>query len=98
VYDCVGIGYGVTATSGDFPIYLPVQMRTQPAVTSSGAFTVADGAGGGGSASAINISTNQATTTNGFINVTCSGLTAGRAYKLIANNTTSASLIYSAEL
>jgi hypothetical protein len=99
VYDCVGMGYGQTSTSAEFPIYFPIQMRSQPSVTSSGAFQVADGGGGGGNVTAINVSSNQTTTTNGFVGITVTGgLTAGRAYKLIANNTTSASIIYSAEL
>ena len=96
-YETVGNGFATSTTNAEIYTYFPVQMRTQPTVSGS-TVAVIDGVTVF-AATAIGTSVDQMNTKVGFISITvASGLTQFRPYKLSANNSTSASVIFSAEL
>jgi hypothetical protein len=97
VYQLMGSGMSNGTTTAEIYTYFPVQMRTQPSVTAS---TLALGDGQSLFAlTSLSIATDQASTKIGFLNCSvASGLTIYRPLKLIANNSLSAYVIFSAEL
>jgi hypothetical protein len=96
-FDNVATGFAISTTRSEILVSFPVEMRTQPSVVAS-SMAVNDGVNNF-AVTAAAISTTQTNTKTGFLQCdVSSGLTQFRPYKLVANNSTSASVLFSAEL
>jgi hypothetical protein len=96
-FDNVATGFAISTARSEILVSFPVEMRTQPSVVASST-AVNDGVNNF-AVTATAISTTQTNTKTGFLQCdVSSGLTQFRPYKLIANNSTSASVLFSAEL
>lgn len=93
-----GLGWVDTSTQAYFPIPMPVTLRGQPSIAFSAANTFLAGVPGGsivGTATGTNTLGAQMPVVRLTV---ASGLTAGYATRLLANNTTAAYIEFSAEL
>jgi hypothetical protein len=92
-----GTGSAYSTTKLNAPVSMPVQMRSTPTISNSGALQASDGA----SATAltvINIITQQSSSLIASLEgTTASGLTAFRPYRIETNNSTTAYVLLSAE-
>jgi hypothetical protein len=99
-YSAIGFGFG-DSTNGwvDAQVTPPTWMRTVPSVTSSGSFRVVPPDNTSGLA-VTGISINSSTTSSKLFYIICtaSSVTGFRGYVLRADNSTSAYILFSAEL
>ena len=94
-YEKFGTGMAYSTTSAIVSVNLPVQMRSNPTVLSAatlGMYTT------GASINTATVAIDASSTLTPALGVTSTGLTAGQGAILLANNSTSARVQYSAEL
>jgi hypothetical protein len=96
-FEMFSMGLASSATSATCVMGLPVEMRTAPTIgfNSASAFLVNDAAVQNASSA---ITSGNSGTKSAFLDVTTTGLTTGRAIRLLANDSTATRLTYSAEL
>jgi hypothetical protein len=100
-YETPAVGQAAGGTTAYFALSFPVEMRTSPglSVSSISHWTACNTTGANITATNITLGTTSTGTRCGVFYVTvASGLVAGSASLLQANNTTSARLYFSAEL
>jgi len=97
-YSSFALGYADTSTTAYYITYLPVIMRSNPSMSASTASLFTVGKPGGAIAATAFASNTGSTQTPMFYFTVASGLTAGQASRLIANNSTSAYIEFSSEL
>ena len=97
-YQRFGSCIGTATTTVQASVYLPVQMRSEPSLTNTAAAGFA--AYNGTTLIALtSLTSGQMSTKVGQITLTvASGATAGAYYELVANNSTTSQLLFSAEL
>ena len=96
-YQPMGFGLASSSTNGMIMINFPVPMRTSPASIDFSTLQVNDSTVGT-AVSAVAYSGSEYGTMSAVINATTSGMTTYRPVKLIANNSTTGYLGFSAEL
>lgn len=99
-YDTVGVGQATSTTAFYVPVIFPITMRAVPVLTVSSVshWSATTSSGSNNAISALTLNSVGPTLNCGYLSTTTSGLTAGNASMLQANNTTSARLTFSAEL
>lgn len=93
-----GTGFAYSTTRLNAPVSMPVQMRSTPTISNSGALQASDGASAT-ALTAIGIITQQSSSLIASLEgTTASGLTAFRPYRIETNNSTTPFVLLSAEL
>ena len=92
----LGLAFSTTQVDTNFYLYLP--MRSMPSLTQSGNFQVSDASVGTATTSITLISAQSSAYNLSVRSVVSSGLTDKRPYRLEAANSTTAHLLFSAEL
>ena len=99
LYYRFGVGFCTATTNGNTTVFFPVPMRAEVSLSSSGTFAIHHGTGPSVSTTTNLSIDSQANGTQGItVDGTTTGLTAGNACQLIANNDSSAYIDYDAEL
>jgi hypothetical protein len=93
-YSMVGMGWETSASNMAIVVILPVSMRTQPSITTSGNFLSARGS----AITSFTLDTNVTNTKSVYFNCGTSAGVAGFGTVLLANNSTAVSFLISAEL
>ncbi len=93
-----GTGWAFSTTQIDIPVAVPVQMRSTPTVSTSGSFQASDGAAATAITSISIITTQSSSLIASLRGVVASGLTTYRPYRIETNNSTTANVLFSAEL
>jgi hypothetical protein len=93
-YSMVGMGWETSASNMAIGVILPVSMRTQPSITTSGNFLSARGS----AITSFTLDTNVTNTKSVYFNCGTSAGVAGFGTALLANNSTAVSFLISAEL
>ena len=96
-YETFGSGLSYITTGAWVSINLPVEMRSTPSVETASTLSILNGAGSNLSATSLVIGYSGSKSL-GLLVGAASGLTAGQATLLTAFNSTSAKLVFSAEL
>lgn len=96
-YERFAVGQCTSTTAGNVMTFMPVQMRASPTITTSGSFAVLTAAAAVTGTSAPTL--DQASTKTVTLSFSgSSGLTAGNATTMFANNSTATRLQFSSEL
>jgi hypothetical protein len=97
-YSRHGRGVGISTTTANCTVTMPVIMRATPTYTSFGTFALSDGVGSVISATLGGIDSNSTGKLVAFNAVVASGMSSGRATELLSSADAAAKLTFSAEL